>query len=105
MSNYFNFIPIELNVSVAYYLTSQELIYFCENNMCGSNTFWINLFNLKFERIPDIISRNIDYRKLYVDILKYEEFIQREVSEKMNEKMALLSIINDRKAQQEYRKA
>src|SRR6266496_2849282 len=72
---------ISVAANIASNLTIGEIEGLCQYNpqfinTCNQSRFWIELFKKKFGRIPDVISRdrNINYKKLYIDVLKYEEF-------------------------------
>ena len=56
------------------------------NKLCKDNNFWINLFQYKYVNItenlygstilPNYIPKNINYKKLYVDVTKYLDLVE-----------------------------
>ena len=71
---YFDFLPLELNVILSNYLTSEDLNNLCELFPdCQDEQFWIQLFNYKFGKLPDYLPKDIDYQKFYMGIINYLE--------------------------------
>src|SRR6266496_4225283 len=95
LSLYLDFLPLELNANIILYLDSSEIESLCFNNkLCESQSLWKDIFVLRFGRailndqrsfklaanhrfaIPDWLP-NTDYKRFYVDILRYIEHVER----------------------------
>ena len=67
-----------LSANVLKNLSSEELLKWCNINkqfadQCNLSMFWVQLFNARFGELPKWLPENINYRKFYIDILKYVE--------------------------------
>ena len=69
-----------LSANVLKEFSLDELSKWCALNkqlsdQCKSQMFWVQLFNARFGELPKWLPQNINYRKFYIDILKYLESI------------------------------
>lgn len=74
---------------------AKDLDYFDINNLCVSNPafaevcknpqFWIHLLIDKFGSLPDQMPRDIDYRRVYLDVIRYLEYIDKYKSSKRDD--------------------
>lgn len=93
---------IDINANIAAYLSLEEIENLCKYNesfqqTCNRQSFWIQLFNNKYGKIPDYIPKDINYKKLYIDVLTYYELVKahKGAMEMTINYTKLLDLIND----------